>query len=295
MQNKFFQPKSNFMGQNNIDNAFQSNTPIIDRTNFVNQKNFLHNNMNDILLHERLVEYNIHIDSIDRNTDYFPSPFNFRLTLGEPSTSIESKTSTRNIAYPNINRYFKNVKYVALDAVILPNVISIDTTHLPDLYPANSVYMPAPTPIPEIISNTFFKLRNCRYLILKIKELDNDNILGTSSQLDRNVFVLIPHEYSGSDHSIWVPVQKTIVFNTSKLMNIDKLTFVLCDDMGNEIKIKNNTDGSNFLISGSTFTEYAKLHNDLATVEYTNRHMQSTYIMTIGRIENEMNTLVGYT
>ena len=85
------------MGMSNFRDAYAQPTTLIDRPDFTNHGNVIHNNMGQNLLSEHVMEYKIHVDSSDRNTDNYPSPFKMKVTFGSAKSSLE----------PIISRKFK--------------------------------------------------------------------------------------------------------------------------------------------------------------------------------------------
>lgn len=157
-QNQFTFPTAHMM-QNmrnnnhltNFNDGYVQQNNIIEKPNFTNPKNVLHNNLNDNLLTENIVEYYINIDSDDRKIETYPDPFNYVVTfksLGK--TFYKSFNKKRNnddteiseipeTPGPVIIRPFKNVKYIKLDHVVLSRYnsnrytleqnIMVDTKH----------------------------------------------------------------------------------------------------------------------------------------------------------------------
>ena len=130
-----------FNNYNKFNQAFSNNTPLIESPNFSNKNNFLHNNLKQNLLNEFPKEYYIYIESRDRNTHYYPSPFQFNVHFGESSgqrvTKKVIKKNAQNQQYedyvteyygdykgPVIPRRFRNVKFVRLEYIILPSSVS---------------------------------------------------------------------------------------------------------------------------------------------------------------------------
>ncbi len=95
------------MGMNPFKEGYQQNTPLIDRQDYTNQKNALHNNMGDNLLSEHITEYQITISSYNRDSAFQPDPFNF-------TTYFDSGSSNQ---VPSISKKFVNVKYINLEYV----------------------------------------------------------------------------------------------------------------------------------------------------------------------------------
>lgn len=145
------QPYSNQQWKNqqngfySYDQAFATQQNLIDKQDFGNKGNVIHNNLGQNLLAEHVAEYKLKINSIDRNITNYPSIFKQRISFDESGGYI---------------RNFKNVKYISIDSVILPRSFAIDISKIfiPDsafdlnkklvdqssiisnIYPANSKY-----------------------------------------------------------------------------------------------------------------------------------------------------------
>ena len=65
---------------NNFNTAFRSNGPVIEKQDYRNRNNLIHNNINENLLVEQIIEYTLNIDSMDRSLTAYPNPFNFSVT-----------------------------------------------------------------------------------------------------------------------------------------------------------------------------------------------------------------------
>lgn len=132
-------------GYYNYDQAFAPQQNIIDRPDFINNGNVIHNNLGQILLSEHIGEYKLKINSIDRNTSKYPSIFKQQVIFDDSCGFLRS---------------FKNVKYISIDTVILPRSFAIDINKIvipdsafdssknlvnqsliiSDIYPSNSKY-----------------------------------------------------------------------------------------------------------------------------------------------------------
>ena len=279
--------KMNYSG-NNYSNVNQMSLkmgiPLIDKHDFTNKEKVIHNNLGDNLLSEHIIEYKIHINSSDRNTSSHPSPFKIKVPFG---TSYPD---------PSISKKFKNVKYITLDSVIIPRTIAIDTTHInePNLYPTESAYSNDAI----IPTNKMTTLSNHRYLILKINELNSDNIIGTSILLDKDTFLLAPDITLGFDCVLWKPLHNyRIIYPNSLLHNINSLTFYLLDENGNDIHLVNQTGNKIIgtpIVGSDDYNKFVKNNESIASVEYTNGVTQVLYNLTFGVIETELNTNINY-
>lgn len=84
----------NSNSQYNINQTFEQNKPIQYMPDTKNKHNTLYDNLNDNLLKESLKEYRLNIDSIDRNVELYPDPFNYVIHLGPVTNSgINSSVS----------------------------------------------------------------------------------------------------------------------------------------------------------------------------------------------------------
>jgi hypothetical protein len=80
-----------------IEKSFKSNKPIMFMPDTKNQHNTLYDNLNENLLKESIKEYRLNIDSIDRDIETYPDPFNYIVSLGPITNSgINSSVSRTN-------------------------------------------------------------------------------------------------------------------------------------------------------------------------------------------------------
>ena len=136
----------------------------------------------------------------------------------------------------------------------------------------------------------------CKYLILKINELDSDRNLGTSSFIERNTFILFNDGSMGIDNVMWKPIHPTIIYSNSEPFTFSNLTMTFYDETENEIKLvdQNGNEIINKTITGLVGTDYNKFvkdNNNVDSVTYTDRITQVVFNFTVGVIENELNTI----
>ncbi len=286
MNNKGFVPvpyQKHMSQYSNFTQAFQQNSPLIDKTDFTNRGNVLHNNLGDKLLNEYLAEYKIHISSADRNTLEYPNPFKMRIFFGQTDKS------------PAITKKFRNVKYITLDHVILPRCVSVVTTDSETdiIYPAGSTYHNDPSTAP---TGKFDLLSNYRYLLVKIEELSSDNNLGTSALTGSNTFMIVADSTLGYDNVSWKVIHNNrFIFQNSGLGSISRLTISILDPDGNVLNLIDNNSRSNLIgpkiFTGDTKTyfEYLSEHES-DTISHTNSSEQVILNFTFGVIENELST-----
>ncbi len=266
---------------NNFNNAFSVNQPFIEKFDYKNRNNYLHNNVNDNTMIEQIIEYTINIDSQDRSLIAYPNQFAFTVTFGghanitEKKTFVkknfnqsytinESKKESVSIQYegtpgPVIDRKFRNVKFLRIDYIILPktNIVAKENNHIC---------------LSKVDSDKLtFKYK---YLLLRINEIKSDKILGTNKNLENDVFILYPDKIMGDNHIMWLPTIGTRTYKNSILENINKLTFEILTPKGETLFI---TD-----INGKSInTEEIKCVNDIAQVNIA---------LIMGVVENELNT-----
>src|SRR5207249_3244814 len=122
---------------------------------------------------------------------------------------------------PTINKEFKNVKYIKIDNIILPQFKEI----LND----GSGF--------DEDSN----LQNEKYILLRIKELDisSTNFYSTNDIVTNCTFMLFPNKTLGSSFCSCDIYYGTKVFPNSGLVNINKLTFEFLDSQGIPLNYSN--------------------------------------------------------
>lgn len=175
------------------------------------------------------------------------------------------KTTFAGVPNPRIDMNFKNVKYVKLKYILMPKVMLYftetfrttpgadpnqvkyyDANHLnlkiknlnadPPLIP--SITMGNNNDATDYIGNNvnladyglYTKtkqhiLANYRYLLLRIKELDNDKTLTSTNSNRDNYFILYrDSNYHDAKNDLWVATQPTKIFYDDNLKNLSKLS-----------------------------------------------------------------------
>jgi len=288
----------NSNGMNNFNNAYNVNQPMVEKMDYKNRNNLIHNNVQESTMLEQIIEYFIGIESTDRTLSVYPNPFNFVVTFGghaqikESKTFVkkntntcgtmnESKYTTKKITYdgtpgPIIDRKFKNIKYIKLDYLIIPktNVIDMSGSELDISGSACNNYCLSD----ELKDRFTFKYK---YLIAKIYELRSDKILGTNKAIASDTFILFPDKIMGCSHILWYPISTGVrTFKNSNLENLNKLTIEILDPKGNVInvidKFNNELNVNNI--------DNEELYNCV------NDNLQITVGLIFGVVENEVNT-----
>ena len=276
-----FSQNQNMMSRNNQHNfnmGFQSSQNLIPTQDFTNTNNLMHNNIPSNMFNETSFDNMLHIDSYDRDASGYPNPFKFTVSLGGSGTSREKvydrDTQTYKIVNysgvpsPRIQKNFINVKQVTLDKVFFPQYV----VYTRSLIGVDYTYTGLTT-----ISSKY------RYLILKIKELDNNRIYSTNDRVGDDSFVLYKDkDLGGSSTEIWLSSFCKRSFLKSALKNLDKLSVEIVDPDGNQVKIKYIDGGK----------EYDMPISELTGVNQ--ERYEFVIHMTVTTIENDIATNVNY-
>lgn len=198
----------------NFNDAFSKTETILEKPDFRNTGNLLHNNVANDVQGEFINEYQINIDSRDRDINSYPNPFSFTVTFGGSTR----QTLTNNDGYcpityegsagPIILKDFKNVKFVYFNYILLPNMKKDEKDDTMDF-------------------------SQFPYIIIRIQELTTTKTLSTSSAIGGNGYVFYPEQYVGGNYSMWLTYRGSKIFLNSELGNITKLSFSIHDPDGN--------------------------------------------------------------
>ena len=274
-------------GPSNYDSAFQESHPIINRHDYRNQYNTLHNNLADNVINEHVTEYRVNIDARDRDANTFPNPFNFTVTFAPPSRQAikekvlidpnnPSKGKTLKTTYidgtpePSISRKFRNVKYVKVESMVLPKYFKI-------VNDSGTYGIDGSESVDED-----------RFIVLEIPELRNNNNFGTNVHTE-NGFIVFPDRIYNTIFT-GMTFYANRVFDDNALGNIDRLTFKIKNSWGEqyELKIVDPT--------GNTLTEKPDIdpaNNDNLNNVY-HKIFQTHITLIIGIVENNLNTITKY-
>ena len=259
-------PQMLYQMQNQVSNfnsSYQPNTPMIEKIDFKNQNNFLHNNVGDSVFSEYVTEYTIHMDSADRDISLYGNPFKFTVHFNDTTQ-------------PNISRRFKNVKYIRLENIILPKIYKISpSTDIAGTFPDASGNV--------FSSDSTYTLTNEKYLLLKIKELANDRVFSTGNIVKSDTIKIYFDVSLNSYYNSWTTNQNSFVFSNGNLGNIKRLTFELYD-----------SDGTQLLMTG--ILSYGSI-GSIPTTNLThpsNKYTQMAITLIFGIVENEVNTNTKY-
>lgn len=240
-----FNPLSTNSTQNknftNFNKAYVNQYPMIEQMDYKNYNNTIHNNIGQNVLDEHIVEYKINIDSLDRDIQTYPNPFSFKVQFDALSNGAVRTESRRNGKYehvneffvgapgPKINKRFRNVKYIKLDSIVLPQ------------YSKTMINENC-----EMVFDPDSYLVDDRFVILSIDELDDsrriystgdsgfrvDPDTGKLTNLPKIFGLIFPDTKLGNVYYTGTPYNSNKVYNSSDLGNINKLTIKLYDSCG---------------------------------------------------------------
>lgn len=263
--------------QNNYNKAYETNEVIIERQDYRNKNDIIHNNINDNLLTEYVTDYQLYIESGDRSILTYPSPYKFVVSLGGSSGSMKINKKNSNTDYvegtpnPIIERRFKNVKFVRLDYVILPKSFGItyDTENKEFSLNTTSQYL----------------MTKYRYLVVKIKELGSRRILSTNNKMTDDSFIIYPDRPIGDGH-LWLTSNGNKVFSNANLGNLEKLSISLLTPKGEEVNVLDTSNNSkiNFKIIETENTDKSKALDEFSY------EVNMFISLIVGMVNNELNT-----
>jgi hypothetical protein len=263
----------------NFDKSYANNEPMIERMNYKNQNNLIHNNVGETVLDENIVEYRVYIDSVDRDVTVYPSPFNFTVKFNASSKSIIHDVKFAGTPGPVISREFRNVKYIKLETIILPQFSKY--------IKCNNNYVPDPESY----------LPDDRYVMLVINELDECNQIystldngarinpdtGYKNQTQKPFGLILPDSKYGHVYYSGTTYTAQRMYRNSTLGNLTKMTLQLYDSNGN-------------LLSYDHLLKPDQL-NDMKSSDIRhplNKKVQVHYTFVIGVVEPQVNNNTKY-
>jgi len=284
----------NLPSMSKFNESFAKQNQIIDPINYVNRNEVLHNNISDHVLDEHVVEYRLDIDSLDRDIKVYPNQFDFIIHFAPQPGGIvrteiieNGEVKTVNDKFqgaprPHINKEFRNVKYVKLDSIVLPQFSDIKREDGKWIFDKDSF------------------LVDDRFVALGIKELTDSNIriYGTSDDSvritdngdiltpKRNFATIFPDKKLGKSYYVGTPYNGSKIFNNSLLGNIKKLTIQFYDSCGQQLKFSNEVS-FNELIKAEKSGHPIPL-DDLR--HPLNKKTQIYMSLIVGVVESQVNT-----
>lgn len=295
---------TNLTSSSNFNEAFIPNNPIIERINYQNKGQLLHNNVGDNVLDEHIVEYRIYIDSLDRDIKTYPDPFSFTVKFNPPSASriqheepVDYKNKSKGtkivetrfegLPSPHITKEFRNVKYIKLENIILPRFHKLRLRGACDNFEFDETC----------------NLTHNRYISLVIKEIVQDNYYSTSEGVTRvspdgkcytppTPFALIlPDKYLGYNFYTGVPYYGSKIYKNSDLGSITQLTIQFYDSSGLPIRIDDlftSDDLQQYEFDNGEPLPVCDLRHPL------NKEIQVNLSFVIGVVESQINNLTKF-
>lgn len=261
--------------------AFQENKPIIEKINYENQRNTLHNNISDVVLDEHVVEYSVCIDSGDRDITAYPDPFSYTVKFNPPSSSrVRTEVVKNGINVmvndffngppkPHIHKEFRNVKYIKLHNVILPQKGNIKIND-----------------DGEYVLDSDSLLIDDRYVSLVVDELDCSKVYSTSDNKLKNFAMIFPDRYLGTSYYTGVPYYGSKIFNNSELGCLTSLTVKFMDSCGKPLKYDN-------LFSSKDLKDAEDKGCPISVTDIRhplNKKIQNYVSFTVGVVESQIDT-----
>ena len=282
-----------------FDKAYENNSSILGKIDHRNKGHLIHNNIGDIVLDEHIVEYQLSIDSLDRDIKQYPDPFSFIVKL-DPSSG-KTYQSEEYVSYkhgkkesrivetffegtptPHILKKFKNIKYIKLSNIILPQFTKTKVNEEGD-------YVFDETSI----------LINKRFVSLVIDELSDELVYSTSeniTRVDENgktytppkpFTIIVPDKLLGLSFYTGFPYYANKIYKNSLLGNLDRLTIEFYDSVGQRLEYNN-------LMTYDELQQY-EFDNGEPLPRTDLRHplnekIQVYMSFVIGVVENQINT-----
>lgn len=282
-----------------FDKAYVDNNTILSKIDHRNKGHLVHNNIGETILDEHIVEYQVNIDSLDRDIKYYPDPFSFIVKL-DPSSGktyqsaeyIDSKDKSKGTKIvetlfegtptPHILRKFKNIKYVKLSNIILPQFTKTKLNEEG-----------------EHVFDTTSILINKRFVSLVIDELSDELVYSTSENITRvdddgksytppkPFTIIVPDRLLGLKFYTGLPYYANKIYKNSLLGNLDKLTIEFYDSSGQRLEYNN-------LMTYNELQQY-EFENGEPLPQSDLRHPLNEQIqvylsLIIGVVENQINT-----
>ncbi|MEM3062150.1 MAG: hypothetical protein QW303_01200 [Nitrososphaerota archaeon] len=229
--------------------------------NFVNRDDIVHNNLQNIFLHEEIREYSVMIDSKDRNYQIYPDPFHYEVKFGALH-KIRDKVNGNLVTYeepnPTINNSLLNVRYIKLELAILPIYTKVKMVE--EKTSSGEVAKKWKVDTRQLLTDNL-------YTVLSIGEYQDVNYLSTNDVL-ADSFATIYYSCRINDtHFLGYTKNGVKIFPQDQLARIDKLRISFMDPYGNHLSCHhvNKNIKSNMIChckdpSGDDYTDCFK-HN----------------------------------
>lgn len=291
----------NFNGMNMYKLHNNPTNPIVGPVNYKNKNNLLHNNIKDSVLDEHVVEYKVHIDSIDRDIAAYTDPFHYTVQFNPSSNRSQNvkqpggtyvKQYFKPLAKPHINKEFRNVKYIKIDNVCLPRYKIIKKDDGADTYSQFQT------------DSDESNLYDDRFIELRIKELIDNKNFATNSHTQDSFGLVFPDKLVSSNYFIGAPFYMSRTYNTSQLGDLNRLTIDFYDSYGEPIRVQ-SVDENDANLNTSPYTDIVtedtsiNMNHEVSVPTTDLRHplnkkIQNFISLRIGVVESQQNKFIQY-
>jgi hypothetical protein len=241
---------------------------FLDKYNYENPKNNLHNNIGSSVLLEQIMTNKILIDSSFQDHKNNPDPFRFivkfngiqpyyedicvKFRLGSDSSCssslsclyCSSSSSGSSCSYSSYNNEYEfsylkygsdNVKINGDNCVVIDKAFkNVKCVYIDELI------MPVSITYKTTDDGSYKKCHNLahnkyKYLILKINELSNNRFFTSNKKMGNEAFIMKADKNICHNNHLWIPIYGSVCYPLSNLKNIDRLTIEICDDQNKRL------------------------------------------------------------
>ena len=177
----------------------------------------------------------------------------------------------------------KNIKYIKIKYLTLPRHVVYNVTDA-----SNNIF---DTDMRTVFKSTI--LGNYRYLVLRIKELNDDKLYSTNDNIRNNCFILYrDSNYYDALNDLWIATQPVKIYYDNQLKNnLNRLTFEILTPDFQEFRLKyiDNQALANI--------DYNFINNPEANSNFYSTYtplIQMSMEIEFGICENQINTQKSY-
>lgn len=305
---------SNSMMQSgyNFNAAYALNQPMIDRIDYNNKGNLLHNNVGETVLSEQITEYRVNIDSLDRDINDFLNPFEFvvrytPMSAGRVNSNnwirgnyIADRQYFPGTPGPGINKKFEKVKYIRLETIILPQYSKIVPCEEEEDDDEDIEECECSEEEIEYVYDPCSYLPDDRFVQMSINELNNNTQIYSTSDngiridpstgkdipVPRIFTIIYPDTIVGKRYYLGTPYNAQKNYDTSGLGEVNRMTIKFYDSCGNPLNFEN-------LYTAQELKEASENGCPIPITDIRhplNKNNQVYISLTIGVVEPKINT-----
>jgi hypothetical protein len=184
--------------------------------------------LQSIMMSEEIKEYNIMIDSKDRNYQVYPSPFSYTVNFNPLPRSVSNGVVFETPS-PTINQSINNVRYIKLESVIFPFFNKVRPIVDVDEYGVE---------FSRLQINTRLPLSDNLYNVISIGEYTDTLYKSTNDVLSNSFAALYFHKKVSPTHFWAHPSGGVKIFSLDNLGRVDKFTISFMDPYGQPLDVK---------------------------------------------------------